>query len=62
MVQLTINQRVDQLDQKYKVLSVVDLDQCPEDYEQAKEWIDKKVKELYKPEYTADEQIGRAHV
>ena len=57
MVQLTINQHINQLNQDFKVLAVVDLDQCPEEYEQAKTWIETHLKQIYKPVYANDERL-----
>lgn len=57
MVQLTINQHLTQINQDYNVLAVVDLDQCPDNYEQAKIWIDDSLKNSYKPTYAPNERL-----
>lgn len=55
MVQLTINDQIESLKQNYNVICVVDLDQWPNDYEQAKKWLRAIVKSVYKEKFDNNE-------
>ena len=57
MAQLTIEQQVSNLTQQYCVLSTVDLDQWPQDYNQAKTWLKDILTSLHKDEYSNNEKI-----
>jgi MoaA/NifB/PqqE/SkfB family radical SAM enzyme len=57
MVQLTVDQQIDQLNRQYTIVSAVNLDQWPIDYNQAKDWMYDILKKLYKTSYDLNERL-----
>jgi organic radical activating enzyme len=54
---MTFKQQLHQLTQQHSVVATIDLDQCPEDYNQAQSWLTDILTRLHKDKYDHNERI-----
>lgn len=57
MVQLTVKDQIKILQNDYKLVDIVDLDQWPDHYDQAKKWLRQKLQSIHKDCFDSKERI-----